>query len=82
MGFQSVSDPAEKSNSLRHVMPPDRVWLALMYWEGKGSFGWIPSDPGKITTFDANGSYELRYERYRRYSDNHDALPYDSFCPP
>lgn len=44
------------------VLPPDHAWLALMR--------------GAMPDFDPDGTFELRYARYRRYDDNRDAMPY------
>jgi len=44
------------------VLPPDHAWLALMR--------------GAMPGFDPDGTFELRYARYRRYDDARDAMPY------
>ena len=31
---------------------------------------------GAMPGFDPDGTFELRYARYRRYDDNRDAMPY------
>src|SRR5262245_45132485 len=46
---------------LRRLVPPDRVWLAMMHRAGVGPFSW-----GQGPTFDPNGNFVLRYGRYRR----------------
>jgi len=46
------------------VLPPDRVWLALMRRASTGPFR-QGEDPG----FDPGGSFEQRYARLRRYAD-------------
>ena len=44
------------------VLPPDHAWLALMR--------------GALPDFDPDGTFEMRYARYRRYDDGREALPY------
>lgn len=80
MGFKAKYGEDAEANAMRRFLPADRVWLALMHREGLGSFG-RSELPGDQQTFDANASFELRYDRYRRYTDSRDALPYDGFCP-
>ena len=48
------------AEGLRRVLPPDRVWLAMMHRASAGPFtrGGPP--------FDADGSFEFRYQRLRR----------------
>jgi hypothetical protein len=69
---------------LRHVLPPDRAWLALMHRAGAYAFS-SREDPrqrdsasyyDRYGTFDKYGSFEQRYARYRRYGDNRDPMPY------
>jgi hypothetical protein len=69
MGFQPECDPKEPG--LRQVLPPDRVWLALMHRAGLGPFAW-----GDKPTFDPEATFELRYARFRRYGDSRAPLPY------
>src|SRR5205823_13532779 len=55
-------------NALRRVMPPDRVWLGLMYRAGVYAFSSDEDDkpPNPTTlyekyyTFDKSGTFELR----------------------
>jgi hypothetical protein len=69
---------------LRHVLPPDRVWLGLMHRAGAYAFsngedakaGPSDSEYDRSLTFDKYGSFEFRYARYRRYGDNHEPMPY------
>lgn len=69
---------------LRHVLPPDRVWLGLMHRAGAYAFS-NREDPrpgssatyyDRYVTFDKYGNFELRYARYRRYSDNREPMVY------
>jgi hypothetical protein len=53
----------------RRYLPPDRVWLASMHRAGAGPFSNGPS------TFDPDGTFTLRYARYRRHGDDRDPLP-------
>jgi hypothetical protein len=69
---------------LRHVLPPDRVWLGLMHRAGAYAFcnhedprqADSSSNYDRCLTFDKYGTFELRYARYRRYADNREAMPY------
>jgi uncharacterized membrane protein YidH (DUF202 family) len=60
LGFEPYR-PEE--SPLRRVVPPDRVWLALMH--RAGTTGLARGD----TTFDADGTFESQYYRFRRYPD-------------
>ncbi len=63
--------------SMRRYLPPDRVWLAMMHRASLKMFSTSPAE-----AFDKDGSFEWRYARYRRYSDDPrrpppgDPLPY------
>jgi hypothetical protein len=59
-GFQGKVDPDARWARVRRVLPPDRVWLALMHRAGLGPFA--RGGP----TFDADGSFEFRNQRLRR----------------
>jgi hypothetical protein len=61
MQFDATIDP--QGGKIRRVMPADRVWLALMHRASVGPFA--AGDEG----FDAEGSFEQRYARLRRYKD-------------
>ena len=51
----------DSSGKVRHrLLPPDRVWLALMYQASKAALDWDE------TPFDPDGSFELRYAHERR----------------
>ena len=55
----------------RRYFPPDRIWLATMHRAGAVPFS------RTADTFDADGTFTLRYGRYRRYSeDQGEPLPY------
>ena len=67
------------ADAVRRVLPPDRVWLALMHRAGAYAFS-SQEDPNgkekesnslydKYKTFDPEGMFELKYARYRRYND-------------
>jgi hypothetical protein len=72
MGFEPRFD--EGSGAVRRVLPPDRVWLALMHRAGAVAFS--TGDD----SFDSGGSFELRYGRYRRYGeDTKQPPPYSYF---
>lgn len=89
MGFSPTYEAAK--GGVRDVLPPDRVWLALMQYAGAHGFAEeaatgrahpaLPSDLASESidgsrTFDKYGTFELRYARYRRFGDNREALPY------
>jgi colicin V production protein len=74
LGFDARCEP--DNQPVRRLLPPDRVWLALMHREGAAAF----STGGP--TFDPDGSFELRFARYRRYQDNGESLPYDGAFDP
>jgi hypothetical protein len=61
MGFETH---AEKRAGILRVLPPDRVWLALMHRASAEPFA---TSDLEADTFDPNGSFEFRYQRYRRY---------------
>jgi hypothetical protein len=83
MGFDPKIDPSAAGQSGRSILPPDRVWLALM--QRAGAYAFANSldedvkDPGtpyeRYRTFDKYATFELRYARYRRYNENREALP-------
>lgn len=58
--FDAAVNPHSHNEKIRRLMPPDRVWLALMHRASKASFDWDE------TAFDPDGSFELRYARERR----------------
>ncbi len=61
-GFLELESKVEADKGgLRRLVPPDRVWLAMMHRAGVGPFSW-----GRGPTFDPNGNFVLRYGRYRR----------------
>ncbi len=64
MKFEARIDPQATGAKMRRILPPDRVWLALMHRASKTSLAW-----DEDTSFDADGSYELRYSRERRIPD-------------
>lgn len=66
----------EPGGGLRQVLPPDQVYLAMMYRAGAYAFSNTEgpgtpkeSDPyaDQYQTFDKYGNFELRYARFRRY---------------
>ncbi len=72
-----VLDPADPNAALRRVLPPDRVWLAMMQRASKCAF----SAGGEA--FDKDSSFEFRYARYRRYNDTREAMTYyGELAPP
>jgi hypothetical protein len=76
------------SSPVRRFLPPDHMWLALMRHAGAYPLANQEDDdrdrPGReggpyddSITFDQTGTFEIRYERYRRYGDRRDKLPYN-----
>jgi uncharacterized membrane protein required for colicin V production len=72
LGFtpRSADEPA-----FRSYLPADRVWLALMRRAGVYPLSWDEDNPAadssfdRYVTFDRNGTFEMRYARFRRHSD-------------
>jgi uncharacterized membrane protein required for colicin V production len=63
MDFDPEYNPSDPNAVVRHVLPPDRVWLALMNQLSTERLQWGDN------TFDRNGNFELRFARFRRYPD-------------
>lgn len=67
---------------LRRILPPDRVWLAMMRYAGAHPLSWTEVDKDadspydRWATFDRHGTFEIRYLRYRRYGDKRAPLDY------
>jgi hypothetical protein len=83
MAFEPLYESGPE-HTIRQVLPPDRVWLGLMYRAGAVPFATSDIDDrytaGTTTekhfTFDKFGTFELRYARFRRW-DNAGAInPY------
>jgi len=78
----------EGDSMVRQLFPPDRVWLAAM--RRAGAYALSNEEDFKVRldensdsyyydrhiTFDKYATYELRYQRYRRYGDKRDPLKY------
>lgn len=73
--FEAEVQPEGPTRMVRRLLPPDRVWLALMHRAGLGPFSW-----GDGPTFDPNGNFELRYSRYRR-KEGDKVRKYDGLLP-
>jgi uncharacterized membrane protein required for colicin V production len=76
MNFEAEYKPEAASASVRRVLPPDHVWLATMH--RAGLYALSAGRP----TFDKNGSFELRYARYRRYTEDGEPQPYRGEASP
>ena len=84
MGFDARYDASAPGSGVRAILPPDRVWLALMQRAGAYAFANSEDEEAKeartpyeqYVTFDKYSTFELRYSRYRRYNDERDPLPY------
>jgi hypothetical protein len=75
LGFQPRPDDGVE-DGLRSYLPPDRVWLAMMRRAGANTLCWREIDAApeanfydRYRTFDPYGTFELRYQRYRRYNE-------------
>lgn len=62
--FLGFDANVEATPTIRQVLPPDRVWLALMNHAGR-----VPFAREGSTTFDPEATFELRYARYRRVKE-------------
>lgn len=60
----------ESGKPLRRLLPADRVWLAMMHRAGDGVFSRTEE------TFDEDGTFTLRYARYRRFNNERPPLLY------
>jgi hypothetical protein len=63
----------EGESALRRIMPPDRVWLAMMHRAGTHAFARgqeeLPASDAladRYPTFDRYGTFEMNYYRFRR----------------
>jgi hypothetical protein len=66
--FMSFDYRVESGQGFRKILPPDRLWLAMMH-RASGEKG--PLARGEdYPAFDRDGNYELRYGRYRRYNES------------
>ncbi len=83
--FMNFQPRDETEPPMRTFLPPDRVWLALMRHAGAHAFSWS-EDKDKpeaenpydhYLTFDRDGTFELRFLRYRRYGDKRDPFRYE-----
>jgi hypothetical protein len=59
--FEARIDTQSAGAKIRRVLPPDRVWLALMHRASEASLAWDAD-----AAFDPDGSFEVRYSRERR----------------
>jgi hypothetical protein len=69
MGFEARYDPQQ--SFLRSYLPADRVWLGLMRYIGDNGL-----TNSNHHSFDEGATFELRYERYRRNTEQRGPLPY------
>ena len=86
--FMNFNPRLEGESSLRRILPPDRVWLAIMHRAGAYTFSNDEDSKSagkyssgdryidKYRTFDKYGTFEQRYWRYRRYGDNREPTKY------
>jgi len=84
--FMNFQPRTENETALRTYLPPDRTWLAIMRHAGAHAFASTPdkdkSDAenpyDRYVTFDRDGTFEIRFFRYRRYGDKRDS----NLCKP
>jgi len=81
MGFE-VRTNENQPKALRRLVPPDRVWLAMMHRAGAGPLSWREDQQGRPRTFDPNGNFSLRYGLYRRSDANDKAHKDDGAVSP
>lgn len=80
--FLGFEPRREGEQGLRSLFPPDYVWLSLMRYAGAHAFSdriddRESTDPYEhYFTFDRDATFELRYLRYRRFTENNRAMPY------
>jgi hypothetical protein len=83
IGFEAKYDARAPGSAARSILPPDRVWLALMQRAGAYAFANSEDEDEKAKsspylryrTFDKYSTFELRYARHRRFGDFHEPLP-------
>ena len=74
--------PRSSGGESSRILPPDRVWLALMRHAGAYPFARAADRPDaesaydQCPTFDRGGTFELRYLRHRRFTETVSPLPY------
>ncbi len=83
MGFNANYD---SGSGIRDVLPPDRVWLGMMFRAGALPFSTgdeyleelrdAPTYQERRKTFDKFGTFELRYARYRRFVEGREPFSY------
>jgi len=87
--YASIDGKTRGESDFRRMLPPDRIWLALMRHAGAYAFARSEDNPDarwpdgseaapydKYSTFDRAGTFELRYYRYRRYFDGEEPQRY------
>jgi hypothetical protein len=62
--FDPKVEPGTPMHKVRRLLPPDRVWLALMHRAGR-----VPLARSGHPTFDERGEFEDNYARQRRYEE-------------
>lgn len=70
-GFRPVSQDTDTGGG-RKYFPPDRVWLNLVN-KSTGPSGFLG---GTTMPFDPDGSFEVRYFRHRRFTEERPPQPY------
>src|SRR5262249_2512266 len=58
LGFEYNLDPNSPGHAVRSVLPPDRVWLALMQRAGAYAFANAVDDPNADSPYDRNFTFD------------------------
>jgi hypothetical protein len=75
--FLDFEPRSANESGVRSMLPPDRVWLALLRNASQSPLGWKEDKiEGGPVVFDREGTFELRYLRHRRTTETRPALPY------
>lgn len=75
--FLDLEPRVPGEQGVRSIVPPDRVWLALMRHASAMPFGWKEDKlEGGPVQFDRGATFELRYLRHRRTTESRPAFPY------
>jgi hypothetical protein len=83
--FMNFDYEVEVAKPFRRVMPPDRVWLAIVNRASAVSFARgrpLEENYEHAYEFDSTGSFEIRYARFRRYDDKGKTKAFSGECSP
>ena len=71
LGFKPEVNLNATDQKMRRMIPPDRAWLAIMNYASR-----VGLSRGEEGEFDRDGTFEIRYQRHKRFADDRDAMPY------